>query len=284
MSAAGHLAAGAVTHLASEEGQRRFFRRNLILHPHIERSAGSSLLAAFIDLFGVARVHDLRPVGAAQPCDMGRGEKARLWLLTGHFHYGSMDAWFARRKVYVATVRDPMARFLSRYRYVRASPDHPAYPAIRSKSVEQLITELMACNHPLVADDMSRSLGIAGLEEIAAQVEENYAIVAPFERVGELISALYRVFGRGEAPAIRLNVGPREVVAPAPETRRLFLSRNQTDTALYDYVEGRFDAWLNDLEERLRRSRLQEAGRRLAMHRLGQWWNGFITQRLPRPG
>jgi hypothetical protein len=260
--------------LANGEGQRRFFRRNLILHTHIEKSAGSSLVAAFADLFGAARVHDLRPAGAMQPRDIGCREKARLWLLTGHFHYGSMDALFARRKVYIATVRDPVTRFVSSYHYVRASPDHPAFLAIRGKNLEQLIAELIARGHPLVTNDMSRSLGITRPEEIAAQIEKNYAIVAPFARVDELIAALYRIFGQCEGPKIRLNMGPQEAVALAPEIQRLFLSYNQIDTALCNYVERRFDAWLNDLEDRLCRSQRREAAQGFTMHRLGQWWNG----------
>jgi len=263
--------------LASGDAQRRYFRRNILVHTHIEKSAGSSLVGAFAELFGVGQVYDLRLHGAARLRDLPGEEKARIRVLSGHFSYRSMDSLFARQKLYIATVREPFERLLSHYRFVMGSPGHGAYPATLDKMPTQVVAGLLAADHPVITNAMSRALGIVTPEVMAAHLEKNYVIVAPCERVDELIAALYRIFGRPDAPTLRYNVGSGEGVSIDREVRRLFLARNQIDGALYDHVRRRFDTWLDHLEERL--CRVTPASTiRHANNRLGHRWNCFIKR------
>jgi hypothetical protein len=255
-----------------------FFERAVLIHTHIERTAGTSLRLALADLLGAGHVHNLNLPGAALPHLMAQDDRRKIWALTGHFPFASMDWAFARKPVYLASVREPVERFLSYYAFVTTSPGHPGNAFLAGKTPDQAIAAFLARDPPLVVNDMSATLGISRRRDIASHLEKNYAIVAPRERINELIAKLYAIFGGDAAPTKIHNAGPGEATAIEPSSRLLFRSRNQTDSALYEYVSERFDSWLNDLEARLWRKRTAGAARFRSSAPNGLGW------RQARPG
>ena len=118
-----------------------FFDDRIVVHTHIEKTAGSSLVRGFIREFGKERVYDIRSSEKVRPEHLDSEMKRSIYLITGHFHYGTQDRHFDRTKVYVACVRPPLQRFYSYYNFVRVRPAHPGYRAMENKSFAQVVTE-----------------------------------------------------------------------------------------------------------------------------------------------
>ncbi len=225
-----------------------FFDQRIIFHTHIAKAAGSTLLRAFTDMFG-SRVYDLRDKTPPNTSALTPTLRRQIWVLSGHFWYGGQDRFFERQPVYLASVRHPVDRFVSFYRFVMSSdPPHPALRRMEGKSFGQVVRDFIEASHPLINNEMSRSLGV--MDDLKA-LENTYAIVAPNNRINELAAALARCFDREIALARRENIGIGPDVSMDEETSRMLLRFNQKDMALWDYVNCRFDGWLGNLESRL---------------------------------
>jgi hypothetical protein len=209
------------------------------------------LNAAFTDLFGAAHVHDLREADAAGLSELDQAASNSIWVVAGHFPFGSQDKYLNRQKIYIATIRDPLQRFLSHYEYIIDRPDHPAYVYIQDKSPEQVIRLYVAKRHPLFVNDMSRTLGISSYGDIVRRLERDYAVVMPLDRVDDLIERLHAVFGSTSAGGFRLNASSRSPIEVDAKTARMFLKRNKLDTAAWEYAKRRAEGWLQTFDERM---------------------------------
>jgi hypothetical protein len=262
------------------ELQSRFFTQNILVHTHVARSGGTALIVALTDLFGSAHVHDLRDDGARPLIQMQEPEKARIWVITGHFWYGTQRSDLGRRNIHIACVRDPLERFLSHVQFVAGNPNHPVHPHIYGKSPEQIIYEGVRAKDVILWNEMSQTLGIATHRQIAARLENDYLIVAPQHRVDELIWRFYGVFGNRPAPTIRQNAISSVVTMDVgPKAKCRFRHQNRIDYAIYDYANLNFHRWLEHFEDRIYRQPHSYIG--IAKPRVRPW--AFFQTAIARP-
>jgi hypothetical protein len=249
------------------EGGVDYFQSRVIFHTHIAKAAGTSLAVALQELFGRDRVHDTREPGNALPAALSREQRSKIRALTGHFHYGHHDSLFERRKIYLASVREPVARFVSFYRYVIDRPGHATHRAIAGMDAFSAAQALIASKDPIIENQMCRTLGLLKhplgkqvLFDFEPYLEPRYAILAPQERINDLIAELYRIFGATPPGAIRSNAATGNPVEIDRRTRELVLAHNRHDAALYEYACSRFDRWLPRLHERMELDRKSRTG------------------------
>jgi hypothetical protein len=230
-----------------------FFREHLVVHTHIEKTAGSSLTRGFIDAFGEDRVWDIRGKKHPKPEFISEEERARIFVLTGHFLYAAHDRFFVRTPLYVACVRPPLERFRSHYDFVRARPGHPTHARIAGKSLRDVIEDLKRPRAML--NVMTRALtGQAHISEenLLKHVEEAYLIVTPSHRVNDTIRALIPLLG---GDPVQAQQHRKRTVDPSSEDigdlKQWFDDANYLDMQLVRFVEANYDRWLGELPQRL---------------------------------
>lgn len=86
-----------------------------VVHIHIPRTAGSSLEA-----------HIRKPL-----------KRAGVALTAGHFMWGDYPPESGR--LFLITLREPIARAASVVRYIRASPDHPSHERLMSEGLDSIL-------------------------------------------------------------------------------------------------------------------------------------------------
>jgi hypothetical protein len=147
-----------LTALNQRENRRvsGFFGSNLIVHTHVEKTAGSTLTRGFARAFGEDRIHDLRSPRQPRLELINAADRRRIYVLTGHFHFGTQDKYFDRTRLYLACVRPPLDGFRSYYDFVRVRPPHPGYPALAGKSFVQAVEEHLRVSRR--ANAMARTL------------------------------------------------------------------------------------------------------------------------------
>jgi sulfotransferase famil protein len=232
----------------------QYFNNNLIIHTHIEKTAGSTLVRALMRALGKEHVHDLRPIRAEKPEFLDDEKKRGIYVLTGHFHYGTQDRYFARRKIYLACVRPPLSRYFSYYSFVRVRSGHPGFSSMQGKSFVQMVEEFLAGDRRR-ANAMARTItGVAkpDREQVLASAENNYAILTPHERVNDTLRPLISLTGgRLRRKELHMNRGIGETAEDIGILADRFNEANALDRELYDYVQNKYEVWLKNLDGRL---------------------------------
>lgn len=234
----------------------RFFARHVVLHTHVEKSAGSTVTYALARMFGEEFCLDLRARNAPRPETLPPEALARLRLLSGHFLAGAYEQLFDRRPVRIATVRDPMARLLSFIGFLARSPGHPEYPRLGTLPPDAAVAAMMAEGHRMVINSQCLALSGTTVFEPARRVaEDEYLIVLPHSGALELAGLF--------AEALRLpRPNPRIRRNAAPDGARPRLgARTEALVRAATAEDARLVAWTGQNAERL----LSRARERLDM-------------------
>jgi hypothetical protein len=221
-----------------------FFARHIVLHTHVEKSAGSTLCYALTRMFGPEHCLDTRPREAPRPEALSPDALARLRLLSGHFHAGSHEQLFDRVPVRIATVREPVARLLSFLGFLARSPDHPEYPRLGTLPPDAAVEVMLAEGHRMVSNSQCRVLsGTTVFEAAHRAAEEEYLAVLPHARALDLA----RLF----SDALRLPApNPNIRRNAAPDGGRPVLSPRLEELVRHAVAEdARLVAWAEDTAE-----------------------------------
>ncbi|KAA6186082.1 hypothetical protein F2Q65_06910 [Thiohalocapsa marina] len=230
-----------------------FFERNLLVHTHLEKTAGSTLVHSLRRILIPQKVLDLRKQDVERPTDLAPTERELIQLISGHFHFGHWERCFNRRCIYLAAVREPFERFRSFHAFVSARPEHPAYRLIGQRSLFEAVETALQEHHPCAVDYLARYFGGAtGWQRFArvrTHLEERYIAVVPHQQVMRLIASLANALDAQEPTGVTRNVGAP--YATCDDGRELFIRSNRLDYQIFDYVNDRYEHWLNDFSARL---------------------------------
>lgn len=198
---------------------------------------------------------------ARLPADRRRG----LRMVYGHTVFGVHEA-LPGPATYVTMLREPIARVLSTYHYLRRRPEHPLHGRAMAMSLlDYARSDLVHDKDNLQTRILAGAFEDPGpctdqtLERARRNLDEHFAAVGLTERFDQTVLLWGHVLGWRKLHYVSRNVtrsGPRE--APPAEAVEAVRDANRLDLALYGHVAGRFDAdlaRLPDLDERLARFR-----------------------------
>ena len=246
-----------------------FFDQHMIVHTHIEKCGGSTLLHYLTTLLGKNQSLDLRPfLGKKRLKGIWEIQKKqhRLTLLSGHFSYNSTwtklisnNRWAGRltpallnpygrkQALYVASVRHPIDRLDSLFRYLKTRPRHHLYNQhVINNDFDSFIQTLVDSNSYLVNNGICAQLTKCPpesnmLAEAKKSFDHRYLAIVPFNKTHELGNMLADVF---QLPSITEKVlnksEPGEKVSPSRETIMLLEKKCSDDIQLYHYIVSKY--------------------------------------------
>jgi len=226
---------------------------------HIPKTAGSTLHTLLNGNFPARRVrnvfaatHDEPEVLALAALDPAAREQIRL--LKGHMPFG-LHRYLPQRARYMTVLREPVARVISQYFYVRRNVQNPHHAQVISANmslgefVSSGISPGMNDGHVRWLTDQIRTVPFgrttaAALDEARANISEHFALVGMTERFDETILLLRNLLGWKHEPTYeRENVARTKHKDVAISTADIDTVRefNQLDIQLYNECVAEFD-------------------------------------------
>lgn len=250
-----------------------------LLFIHVPKTAGTTLSRILEGLFPVEQVcpaYYMRDLLLMRPDDL-----STYRLFRGHFEYSVTELLGAPSCL--TMLREPVARVISYYRYIRSAPKHPRHEKFAAMQLEEVIEDpeelLPISNHQarvfgrfldldLVRAKMSgapidgathrsapRPTGI-NVERACARLAD-FGFVGISERFEESLLLLADVLGFDpNVPYESLNVTPADQAAEFdPEVIEKIRGMNSADLRIYDFVQQLFEMRVERLRQRVARVR-----------------------------
>lgn len=237
-----------------------FFNKYLFIHTHIEKCGGSSLLRHMTTLLGDKHVYDLRPLPPIKVNQLLKEypeikkNKHNIRLFSGHIWYNTpweklfsrtTFPYYKKRPLYIASVRQPIERLNSFFRYLKANHTHPYWKRAninKNNNFDEFIQELILNNHMKAKNGISMQLtGCSNstnlLEKAKKSFEQDYFAIVPYNKTHELANMISEVLElpKVEDHIINLNSSEKKII-PSQETIALLTERCRDDIEFYDYV------------------------------------------------
>ena len=180
----------------------------LIYLIHIQKTAGTTLRVFFSRGFGrnrclfSGRDAKLPAIAASNP---SRFQKCRV--IGGHVGFGKIpQVIMDRSPVFVSVVRDPVARVISHYHYIRSKPGNGLHNLLEHKTLYQALQTRRFVN---LVDRMQIELlcGEKDIRVLNKTMRRNRFIVGKQEYMQELFDYLSTIFGIETYSDVRKNVG-----------------------------------------------------------------------------
>jgi hypothetical protein len=260
-----------------------FFNKHIFIHTHIEKCGGSTLVYYLETLFGKNYVCDLRPYPAGCATEILKNypdiqnQLRHSKLLSGHIHYDTpwakkipKNQWIARlllsetspyyykKPLYIASIRHPIDRLISLFRYVRSRPKHPLYDDhIKNNDMDGFIqhliqTDYFRMNNEICTVFIGRRDSLKPLDDAKHAFDTQYFSVVPYNKTHELAHMLSAVF---QLPLVTKSLinpsNPEETATPCAETRALLEEKCQNDILFYHYMMSHYQEKLAQARRQL---------------------------------
>ncbi len=262
--------------------QEKFFNRHVFIHTHVEKCGGSTLVRHLRTLLGDKHVFDARsckPVKTKKNTRYPELSKhlSDTKLLSGHLWYGTPLAkvfpktkwsnsiipleifpYFRKKPLYIASVRHPVDRLESFFRYLRTRPGHNAYnEGIKNNNFDQFIDILISKNSPKIKNGICSQLTRCHdspnlLEKAKKSFDHSYLAVVPYNKTHELANMLADVLQRPRVENRIVNPSAENEKATPSKATLAFLEKNcQDDIQLYSYILNNYQAKLIKAKQQL---------------------------------
>lgn len=259
-----------------------FFNKYIFLHTHIEKCGGSTLIYYLETLFGKEYICDLRPYPPVSVKQILKHQPdiqkqlPHIKLLSGHIHYDTpwaklipnnlwinrfisrpLPAYFRKEPLYIASIRHPIDRLISLFRYVRTRPEHILYDKnIKSNNFDSFIQKLIQTNSFRMDNEIctlfiGRRDSRQRLQDAKNAFHDHYFAVMPYNKTHEFAHLLADVFQLPRVTESLINPSdPKETAAPSAATRALLEEKCRSDILFYHYM-------MNNYQEKLATAKWQ---------------------------
>ena len=230
-----------------------------LVHMHIPKTAGSSLNGMLLPLYAPEERFTVGRPLEDEVRKMSHEQRAALKLLVGHCHYG-IHRYLPRPVHYLCILREPEARLLSYYRYIRRTADHPMNDLVGQPDFTFGDFLMITDRYPMMRGDMDNSQvrRLAGDmladhvdETIYTQAIEN--LTSPnltfglTERFGDFIETMIDMKIMESATELRVNVADKKTDLAevrdelTPEQAQRLSECVFWDRRLYDHATALLD-------------------------------------------
>ena len=235
---------------------------------HIPKTAGMTFRTIVEDQF---RDEETCPATLnAQVKSIPAEEFAKYRLFRGHLAYTNLPELLPpdKRMVNVTVLREPIARVISHYEYIRRMPGDPFYEAVKDMTLEEFA-------HKLPAGSLKKSLQTYYLAklvrfdlsntppdeifELAKQSLDQCAFVGLVERFQDSLYLLSYIFGWNPIINTRRenaakSKSPLDEIPAA--TLEILKENSAYDIQLYQYAKDIFEQRFDQMEQNLRQKYL----------------------------
>jgi hypothetical protein len=242
--------------------------RPVVIFLHIPKAAGLTLYKILNREYGRRYIYTF-PGGRQRlqaAIDRFRtlpdSQRDRYDLLRGHFPFGAHE-WINRPATYITLLREPVARVVSHYHYVKRTPQHALYPLVTEEKMTLTDYVSSGINYEM---DNGQTRQITGINDrvpfgccspellsVARQLlDDHFSIVGLVEHFDETLLLLRQRLGWRRYPVyVRQNVTRKRPFTQelSPATRAIIEKHNRLDCELYEYAARRFTAQLATLPE-----------------------------------
>jgi Galactose-3-O-sulfotransferase len=222
---------------------------------HLPRTGGTTIEKVLDRKYGsVLHVETLwDPLASVGDLPLDRRAAARV--VAGHVHYG-VDEYIPRECAYVTMLRDPVARVISMYHFIRGNPKHWLHSELlrtgmglrefvdtaADPGVDNEQTRLIAGIGSGELGQPPSELGVEALEEAKRNLR-TFLVVGLTERFDESFILLRRALGWRLPMYMSVNAAGASDSAPADlGAIAAIRERNQLDLELYELARELFEA------------------------------------------
>jgi hypothetical protein len=235
---------------------------DVLYFSHIPKTAGMTFRTIVEDHF---HSEEICPATLnAQLAKMPKEEIGKYRLFRGHLGFINLPELVPGKQIVNVTVlREPVARVISHYEYIRRMPGDPHYPAVKDMSLEEFSQKLTAgkVGKNIQTYHVAKTLrfdldGLTPTEilEIAKESLDQFAFVGLVERFQDSLFLLSYIFGwkpilnSRKENAAKSKKSESELSA---STLEVIQENTQLDHELYHYAreifESRYEDMIQDL-------------------------------------
>lgn len=221
-----------------------------LLFVHIPKTAGQTVEAALRWRYRNSPGAVLHYSALTEPLEeverIPLEDRARARVIGGPFYYG-LHRYIPQRCNYATILREPVARVVSLYNYVRRTKDHPLHVKVVDSdiSLAEFVGDRIGTG---VENGQTKQLaghwqGEANEQTLATATSNlaGFLVVGLMEQFPESMALLWRALGWG-LPVYQSRNVTRTPPPPIPdETVALIRERNTLDMALYDHGHYLFE-------------------------------------------
>lgn len=224
---------------------------------HIPKAGGTTLESILIKRQRKGVVLRLgKAVPPEQFCQWPEVRRESVGLLIGHVPFG-IHAFMGSEDIrYLTIFRDPIARTISHYYYIKRHPTHWLHGkvtrdlmSLRDFALSNLTSQLDNGQVRLLAgcEDMRLKVSDAMVEQAIDNIQGWFAGFGILERFDESLLVLRDALSWQDMPVYRVrNVGHDKPEA-SPQDRDAIGERNRFDQALYTWAQEEFSRQLDRL-------------------------------------
>ena len=217
--------------------------RSRLVFLHIPKTAGSSIIAFFQDVFGrdAVWVHGQN----FEVSQLTRDIPSHVRMICGHFELSDVDWLLPGDFQYLSIVRDPIERIVSYHEFVLATTGHPDQAHLPTSDINVNL-EQSELFRSTMQDQQARFLSADGIaNSVRNLVERGMLSLATINEVGPFIREVCDRAGiQYSSEPGRENVSAGKRPRLEPQSDQLLEALTVQDRALYDHVsssEGRME-------------------------------------------
>jgi hypothetical protein len=204
--------------LNSNEFRRQFddefLKRPFLWFIHIPKTAGTAIRNGFAALFAERFFWHPVTIGLEdrsgpvfEAIDRHSDFFERIDFCGGHLPKDKIPRSH-RKMVFIAVLRDPVARALSLYNYARLTPSHDAYPEVQNSTLWEALSLERKFYHHVYLEQLRYLCGSRDIASVYRAMEEERYILTELSNVPELLRHLKQNFGIPILALDRANENP----------------------------------------------------------------------------